>query len=112
MEGKVWFSRKLSVVTLGITAAAVEELGEVTRVELPDTELDFDKGEVIATVDCENGSIEVEAPAAGLVVEINETAKNEPGIISEDPFEEGWLVKIEIQDKTDLKEYAKGIEAD
>jgi glycine cleavage system H protein len=104
-EGKLWFTRKGSLVTLGLTTVAIEEVGEVSKLELPDEGDDFDKGEVVVTVDGTNGGIEVLTPAAGIVKEVNEAAKNEPDMVSEDPLEEGWLVKIEVQDTSDLKEF-------
>lgn len=106
MDGKLWFQRKLSMVTLGITSHAIEEIGAVQSIDFPEEGHDFEKGEVIMTVEGSNGSLEVTAPASGLVQEINEAAKEEPDMVSDDPLEEGWLVKIEIQDKSDLKEYA------
>ncbi len=105
-EGKLWFHRKGTTVTLGLTSSAAEEIGEVEGVEFPDDGADFEKGEVIITVEGSNGTIEVPTPASGIVQEINESLKSEPHIVSEDPFEEGWLIKIEIQDSSDLKEYS------
>jgi glycine cleavage system H protein len=105
-DGKLWFTRKGTIVTMGMTSAAVEEVGSVQSIEWPEDGLDFEKGEVILTVDGSNGSIEIPAPASGLVLEINEAAKEEPDMVSDDPLEEGWLVKIEIQDTSDLKEFA------
>jgi glycine cleavage system H protein len=105
LEGKLWFHRKGSTVTIGLTNVAVEEVGSVESVEFPDEGDDFDKGDVVVTVDGSQGKLEVTTPAAGLVTEINEAAKEEPDMVSEDPLEEGWLIKLEIQDTTDLKEY-------
>ena len=104
-DGKLWFQRKSSIVTIGLTDAAVEEVGTVEKIELPDEEGDYGKGEVLVTLTGTNGSLEVTAPAAGVVTEINETIKEEPDRVSEDPLEEGWLVKLEIEDTSDLKEY-------
>jgi glycine cleavage system H protein len=106
LDGKLWFQRKGTIVTLGITSSAIEDVGSVQTIDFPEEGLDFEKGEVIMTVDGSNGSIEVSAPASGIVQEVNEAAKEEPDMVSDDPLEEGWLVKIEIQDKTDLKEFA------
>ncbi len=111
-EGKLWFTRKLSVVTIGLTSLAVDELGQIEDVSMPGDGDDVDKGDVVVTVEGTNGSLEVVAPAAGIVQEINETAQNEPSTISEDPLEEGWLIKIEIQDSSDLKEYKNAAEED
>jgi glycine cleavage system H protein len=106
LDGKLWFHRKGSMLTVGLTSLAIEEIGSVESVEFPDEGADFEKGETIVTVDGSLGKIEVVTPATGLVQEINEAAKDEPDMVSEDPLEEGWLVKLEIQDTSDLKEYA------
>ena len=106
LDGKMWFQRKGSVITLGLTSHAMEELGSVESVEMPDEGDDFEKGEVILTVQGTNANLEVTTPASGLIQEINEAAAGDPDRITEDPLEEGWLVKVEIQDQTDLKEYA------
>lgn len=105
LDGKLWFQRKGSLLTVGLTNVAVEEVGSVQSIEFPDEGDDFDKGDIVVTVDGSNGKLEVVTPAAGIVMEINEAAQSEPDMVSEDPLEEGWLIKIEIQDSTDLKEY-------
>jgi glycine cleavage system H protein len=99
LDGKLWFHRKGSMLTVGLTSLAIEEIGSVESVEFPDEGADFEKGETIVTVDGSLGKIEVVTPATGLV-------QDEPDMVSEDPLEEGWLVKLEIQDTSDLKEYA------
>jgi len=105
-DGKLWFQRKAAIVTLGMTSSAIEEIGSVQSIDFPEEGLDFEKGEIIVTIEGTNGSFEVSAPASGIVQEINEAAKEEPEMVSDDPLEEGWLVKIEIQDTSDLKEFA------
>jgi glycine cleavage system H protein len=104
-EGKLWFHRKGTIVTLGMTNLAVEEVGEVQSIEFPDEGSDFGKGDTVVTVDGTNGKLEVVAPATGIVSEVNEAAKSEPDMVSEDPLEEGWLIKLEIEDTSDLKEF-------
>ncbi len=106
LDGKLWFQRKGSTITLGITSLAVEELGSVESFDFPDEGADYEKGEVLLTVDGSNGKVEVTTPATGIVTEMNEAAQAEPDMVTEDPLEEGWLIKLEIQDKSDLKEYA------
>ncbi|MGZ3688879.1 MAG: glycine cleavage system protein H [Bdellovibrionota bacterium] len=104
-EGRLWFHRKLNIVTIGLTSAAVEEIGQVESIDFPDDGSDYTKGEILVTVEGSNGSVEVATPASGIVQEINEAAKAEPDMVSEDPLEEGWLVKLEIEDTSDLKEF-------
>jgi len=105
-DGKLWFHRKGTMVTVGLSTAAIEDIGTVESVEFPNEGDDFEKGEVVVTLDGSNGSFEVTTPASGIIQEINEAAKDQPDMVSEDPLEEGWLVKLEIQDTSDLKEFA------
>ena len=104
-NGKFWFSRKGSTITLGLTSSAVDEIGQVESVDLPDDGDDFDMGEVCVTIEGSKGTIELVTPAAGIVEEANRAIDEEPDMVSEDPLEEGWLVKIEMQDSTDLQEF-------
>ena len=106
LDGKLWFQRKLSMVTIGLTSHAIEEIGPVQSIELPEEGLDVEKGEIVVTVEGTNSTLEVSVPASGIVQEVNEAIKDEPDRVTDDPLEEGWLVKIEIQDKSELKEYA------
>ena len=105
-DGKLWFQRRGTTVTVGLTNTAIEEIGDIEGIELPNEGDDFDKGDVVVTIEGTKASFEVTTPAAGVIHEINDTAKTEPELVAEDPLEEGWLVKLEIQDTTDLKEFA------
>lgn len=105
LEGKLWFQRKGNFLTLGVTSHAIDALGSVESIELPDEGDDFDKGDAVVTVEGTHGRLEVVTPAAGLIEQVNSSAADEPDVVSEDPLEEGWLVKLEIQDPTDLAEF-------
>ena len=105
-EGRLWFQRKGSLVTVGVTSLAVEDLGDIQSVELPDEGEDFAKGDALLTIEGTNGSIEVLAPAAGVVHEVNSGLEEEPERITEDPLEEGWLVQIDMEDPSDLREFS------
>jgi glycine cleavage system H protein len=105
-DGKFWFERKGSIITLGLTSSAVDDIGAVEGVELPDEGADFSKGEVVVTVDGSGGKLELITPASGIIQEVNQALEEEPERVSEDPLEEGWIVKMEIEDTSDLKEYS------
>ena len=104
-DGKFWFHDKGGVVTIGITLAALDEIGDVESVDLPSDGDDFDKDDTVCTIEGADGSISLFSPAAWFVVEVNEPVGEDHEILSEDPIDEGWLVKLEIQDDSDLKEY-------
>jgi glycine cleavage system H protein len=93
-------------LTLGLTPAGIEELGSVETIEFPNEGDDFEKGNVVATIDGSNGKVELITPATGIIHELNEAAREEPDMVTEDPLEEGWLIKLEIHDSSDLKEFA------
>ncbi len=101
-EGRLWFTRRNSVVTIGLTNLAIESLGAVQAIEFPSEGDDFEKGDAVLTVDGSSGKLEVTAPATGTVHEVNEAAQEEPDMVTEDPLEEGWLVKLSIEDPDEL----------
>ena len=104
-DGKLWFQKKSNVLTIGITLDALEEIGDVEGINLPSDGDDFDKDDVICEIDGSDDNIKVYTPAAGFVVEVNEALAEDTQILGEDPIDEGWLVKLEIQDESDLKEH-------
>lgn len=95
-EGKLWFSRKSAMLTVGLTDMATAEIGEIESVDLPSEGETYDEGDVIATIEGNHGQIEVTAPKAGVVREINEAVQRDPEIISDDPTDEGWLVRMQL----------------
>lgn len=104
-EGKLWFQKKSDSVIVGVTLAALDEIGDVDAVDFPSQGDDFDKDDVVCELDGSGGSLKLYAPAAGFVAEINTAVADDINLLNEDPLDEGWLVKIEIQDETDLKEF-------
>ena len=104
-DGKLWFHKKSNIVTIGVTINALDETGDVEGINLPDEGDDFDKDDIVCELDGADGGLKVYTPAAGFVVEVNASVAEDTQIINEDPVDEGWLVKLEIQDDSDLKEY-------
>lgn len=104
-DGKLWFQKKLNILTIGMTLDALDGVGDVEGVNLPSEGDDFDKDDVIAEIDGSDDNVKVYTPAAGFVIEVNAAVSEDTQILNEDPIDEGWLVKIEIQDESDLKEY-------
>ncbi len=99
-----------SVYTVGLTDYAVEQLGDIVFVELPEVGTEYSKGEVFATVESVKAASEIYMPVGGKIVEVNEKIVETPEILNESPFEDGWLVKIESPDALaesgDLLEYS------
>jgi len=101
--GKVWLSRSDGRWVLGVTDAAASRLGELAEVELVDADSSIERGDVVATLEGDHGTLEIVAPVSGRVVEINPVARREPEQILEDPLEEGWLIAIEADDEEDTE---------
>lgn len=94
---------------IGLTDYAIEQLGDIVFLELPEVGAEFTKGEVFATIESVKAASEIYMPISGTIVEINEAVVDNPEILNESPFEKGWLVKIEASNATvdslDLLEY-------
>lgn len=99
---------------IGLTDYAIEQLGDIVFLELPDVGAEFVKGEVFATIESVKAASEIYMPISGKIVEINEAVVDTPEILNESPYEKGWLVKIEASnaavDSLDLLEYNDYIE--
>lgn len=103
-EGRLWFRRKGSVLTIGMTSHAIEILGALQTFGLPEEGEECQKGEVLTTVEGSGGSLEIVSPISGAIHEVNTALEEEPEIASEDPLEEGWLLKIQIEDQSELQD--------
>jgi glycine cleavage system H protein len=90
--------------TVGITAYAQEQLGDVVFVELPRIGRSLAKGEEAAVVESVKAASEVFAPVAGEVVAVNDALETTPGTVNEDPLGQGWFLKIRIKDAGELSE--------
>lgn len=93
--------------TIGLTDYAVEQLGDIVFLELPEIGTEFKKGETFATVESVKAASEIYMPISCKILEINEAAVDAPETLNENSFE--WLVKIEAtgdaSEQNDLLEY-------
>lgn len=96
-----WVLEEGDLCTIGLTDYAIEQLGDVVFVELPEIGSEFAKNEVFATIESVKAASEIYMPVGGKVVEVNEELINSPEIINEDPYEKGWLIKIKSETLAD-----------
>ena len=80
---------------IGLTDYAIEQLGDIVFVELPEVGAEFHKGETFATIESVKAASEIYMPVSGKIVEVNDAVADSPEILNEDCYEKGWLVKIE-----------------
>jgi glycine cleavage system H protein len=108
-----WVRTEDDTATVGISDHAQDELGDVVFVELPDEGATFDAGESFGTVESVKAVSDVYAPVGGEVIEVNSSLEDAPEKINDDPYGEGWLVKLRTSGEADLlspEEYEKVVE--
>lgn len=93
-----------NTATAGITDYAQEELGDVVFVDLPDAGDVFSAEDAFGTLESVKAVSEVYMPVSGKVVDVNGVLEDSPEKINEDPYGEGWMVKITIEDSSELKQ--------
>jgi glycine cleavage system H protein len=89
---------------IGITDHAQDQLGDIVYVELPEVGDPVKKGETFGVVESTKAVSELFAPVTGKVVEVNDPLTDAPETINEDPYEEGWMIQVEISDAKELAE--------
>jgi glycine cleavage system H protein len=82
---------------IGLTDYAIEQLGDIVFLELPEVDSEFAKGETFANIESVKAASEIYMPISGKVVEINEKLIDAPETLNEDCYEGGWLVKVESE---------------
>jgi len=91
------------IATIGITAYAVERLGgEITLVELTDEGGEVRQDESFETIESVKAASDLYAPVSGAVSEVNEDLADEPELVAENPYNNGWLLKIHMSEKGEL----------
>jgi glycine cleavage system H protein len=103
-----WILDEGEVFTIGLTDYAVEQLGDIVFVELPEAGAEFQKDETFATVESVKAASEIYMPAGGKIVAVNEELINSPEKLNEDVWG-SWLVKVDCsnwgEDSIGLMEY-------
>jgi len=90
-------------VTIGLTDYAQSQLKDIVYVDMPDAGSEFKREESIGVVESVKTVADVYSPVNGKVIEANFTLKDHPQFVNEDPYGKGWLVKMEVQDREELK---------
>jgi glycine cleavage system H protein len=101
-EEHEWIKIEGDTGTVGITAYAQEQLGDVVYVELPAVGKQVEKGKEMAVVESVKAASEVYAPVSGAVVAVNEKLSAEPATVNAEPMAGGWFVKIKLSKPDEL----------
>jgi glycine cleavage system H protein len=99
-----WVLVNKNTVKVGITDHAQDSLGDVVFVELPQVGDSIAKGDIFGTVESVKAASDIYAPVSGKVVNVNQELFDRPELVNESPYEEAWMIEVEIDDKSELKE--------
>jgi len=108
-----WVRREEDIATVGITEHAQDELGDVVFIELPEKGASFGAGEAFGTVESVKAVSDLYAPVGGEVVEVNEALNDSPEKINEEPYGDGWIIRLRVSEEADLlsaEDYGKLLE--
>jgi glycine cleavage system H protein len=103
-ETHEWIRREGENVRVGITDHAQSELTDVVYVELPKMDRQVNAREGIAVVESVKAASDIYAPVKGTVVEVNKALEADPGLLNREPFGEGWIFVLKIDNPEDLKQ--------
>jgi glycine cleavage system H protein len=95
-EDHEWLKIEGDVATVGITAHAAEQLGDLVFVELPEAGAKFDKGGEASTVESVKAASDVYCPLAGEITEVNQAIVDDPSLVNSDPTGAGWFFKLKL----------------
>jgi glycine cleavage system H protein len=102
-ESHEWVRREGDRIRVGITDHAQAELTDVVYVELPKMGGSYEAGGTIAVVESVKAASDIYAPAKGTVAEVNKALESNPALINTDPYGEGWMVKMTVNNPADVQ---------
>lgn len=106
------------IATIGVSGFAVDQLGDIVFLELPDVNDAVEKGESFGTIESVKAVEDLKAPLSGTVIERNDAVVESPEQLAEDPYGEGWLLKVrtddidELDDAMSASEYQQAVEGE
>ena len=89
-----------SVVRVGISAYAQDQLGDIVYIELPEIDAEVAKGESFTVVESVKAASDVFSPVSGKIVAVNEKLEDSPELINESPYDEGWIIEVKVTKRT------------
>ncbi|MBS1271491.1 MAG: Glycine cleavage system H protein [Candidatus Marinimicrobia bacterium] len=98
------YNEDAGTVTIGITDFAQSELGDIVFLELPDVSEEISAGDVLGTIEAVKTVADIYSPVSGTVSGINEELEDSPELVNDDPFGDGWIVKVTVSEPAELEE--------
>ncbi len=97
-----WVAAEETVATIGITDHAQEQLGEIVYIELPSKGEKISRDDPFGVVESVKAVSDIYAPVSGTVIDVNEDLAESPEVVNQDPYGDGWLIKVRVSDTSDL----------
>lgn len=99
-----WVDINDDIATIGITDYAQGELGDIVFIEFPDLNTEFQKGESIGTIEAVKTVADIYMPLSGKIVALNDELNDDPSLVNNNPFDKGWMLKVQIMHKDEVSE--------
>lgn len=97
-----WVRVEGDIATIGVSDHAQHEMGDIIYVELPTVGKRVSKGEELAVIEAVKSSEPVYSPISGTVVEVNAELPDQASRVNDDPYGDGWMVRLKLEDKIEL----------
>jgi len=99
-----WVKIDGDIATIGISDYAQHHLGDIVFVEIKEKGTQQKKGDVLTTIESVKSASDIYSPVSGTLIEMNDKLEQDSGIINKSPYDEGWIAKIQIQNKDEVNE--------
>ncbi|MHC5163448.1 MAG: glycine cleavage system protein GcvH [Planctomycetota bacterium] len=112
LKSHEWVKQDGSVYSVGLSAYALEQLGDIVYIELPQVGTEYNKEDAFGVIESVKTASDLYIPLTGKVVQVNEELPDNPDILSKDAYGAGWLIKVEASDPAELETYKKFLETE
>ena len=99
-----WVKIDDNIATIGITDYAQRELGDIVFIELPSLNSNYNKGESMGTIEAVKTVADIFMPISGQIIELNDVLNNNPETVNNNPFNDGWILKLQIKDMGEVSD--------
>jgi glycine cleavage system H protein len=100
----LWVKVNGDKALIGVTDFAQDQLGDIIYVDIPETGYELEQNESFGTIESAKSVSELYAPVSGQVTRINESLKDEPELINEEPYDTGWILEVKLNNENEVEE--------
>ena len=111
-EEHEWLRMEGDTAVIGITHFAQDSLGDVVFVELPEVGSDVEQFQKMGEIESVKAVSDLYSPVGGRVIEVNDSLTDSPELVNDSPYEEGWMLKVEVSDSSEIERLMSASEYD